>query len=552
MSKGTLYHTAKYAIELASMIKPGDDLEGWVQSKLNKAADYLQGAYNYEEYQKLNPYREELDSNTLSKHAQVVQKHIDEILARETALDDIDTKPGMMRILNKKVNEVEKELAKENRKAQENMQYEDMLMNKLDSAMQEYDSPEKKAQRDALMKQYLAKGGKVEKVPAGVKAYKGKELKPAYKKDNGTPITSPGSDESVEEGAPFDGKGILQRAVFNKWISAEEWFHLKDEWQDAARELEQRYSDWPDGEGFGSSDHNFAIRDLMTAVGYEFDDQDTSGRFVVIKQPEEIEKAGIKNARMKGEPVATEGGMPASIIKHKQKLAHMSDEELANRFKDFDEQRLRQMAWRHGYGKMSSHYWDRVQAGKQETTESVDHLGLPLKKEDSAVKEDAPFGTGMDLVRMAVMRKFISAEEYVNFAKELKAAGEEVANGPHYADWPDGEGFGSSDGNFAIRDLMSTAGYEFDDNDTSGRFVVTKMPEKLAKMGITNARMRQPELPLKKEQDSDGMQPADLKRLGQSVPKIYVHKNGKTILIPKSKHNEFLAKGWKKSALRAE
>mgnify|MGYP003325595905 FL=1 len=56
----------------------------------------------------------------------------------------------------------------------------------------------------------------------------------------------------------------------------------------------------------------------------------------------------------------------------------------------------------------------------------------------------------------------------------------------------------------------------------------------------------------KNEQDSDGMQPADLKRLGQSVPKIYVHKNGKTILIPKSKHNEFLAKGWKKSALRAE
>ncbi len=158
----------------------------------------------------------------------------------------------------------------------------------------------------------------------------------------------------------------------------------------------------------------------------------------------------------------------------------------------------------------------------------------------------------MDLVRMAVMRKFISAEEYVNFAKELKAAGEEVANGPHYADWPDGEGFGSSDGNFAIRDLMSTAGYDFDDKDTSGRFVVTKMPEKLAKMGITNVRMKQPELPIKKEQDSDGMQPADLKRLGQSVPKIYVHKNGKTILIPKSKHNEFLAKGWKKSTLRAE
>jgi hypothetical protein len=108
MSKSTLYTTAKYAIELASMIKKGDDLEGWVQSKLNKAADYLIGAYNYEEYQKLNPYREDLDSNTFAKHSQIVQKNIDEILSKETDVDDIDTKPGMMKILSKRVNEVEK------------------------------------------------------------------------------------------------------------------------------------------------------------------------------------------------------------------------------------------------------------------------------------------------------------------------------------------------------------------------------------------------------------------------------------------------------------
>ena len=116
MSKSTLYHTAKYAIELMQMIQKGDDLEGWVQSKLNKAADYLQGVYNYEEYQKLNPYREELDASLMQKHAQVVQKNIDEILSKETKLDDIDTKPGMMKILAKRVNEVEKEIAKETRK----------------------------------------------------------------------------------------------------------------------------------------------------------------------------------------------------------------------------------------------------------------------------------------------------------------------------------------------------------------------------------------------------------------------------------------------------
>ncbi len=119
MSKSTLYHTAKYAIELMDMIKPGDDLEGWVQSKLNKAADYLQGVYNYEEYQKLNPYREELDSSILQRHAGIVQKNIDEILSKETDLDDIDTKPGMMRILAKRVNEVEKQIAKETRKQSE-------------------------------------------------------------------------------------------------------------------------------------------------------------------------------------------------------------------------------------------------------------------------------------------------------------------------------------------------------------------------------------------------------------------------------------------------
>ena len=52
--------------------------------------------------------------------------------------------------------------------------------------------------------------------------------------------------------------------------------------------------------------------------------------------------------------------------------------------------------------------------------------------------------------------------------------------------------------------------------------------------------------------EANGVQPVDLKRIGASEPKIYVHKDGKTIMIPKSKHNEYLAKGWKQSGLRAE
>jgi hypothetical protein len=68
----------------------------------------------------------------------------------------------------------------------------------------------------------------------------------------------------------------------------------------------------------------------------------------------------------KNESVVAER-MPAQIIKNKQKLAYMSDRELANHLKDKDETTLRQMAWRHGYGKMSSHYWDRVQRGLADT-----------------------------------------------------------------------------------------------------------------------------------------------------------------------------------------
>jgi len=63
--------------------------------------------------------------------------------------------------------------------------------------------------------------------------------------------------------------------------------------------------------------------------------------------------------------------MPASIIKNKQRYANMTDKELADRFKDSDETTLRQMAWRHGYGKMSSYYWDRVQKGKAQTEDGV-------------------------------------------------------------------------------------------------------------------------------------------------------------------------------------
>ena len=146
MSKSQLYQTAKMSIELLDMINKGDDLEGWVQTKLNLAADYLQAVYHYEDYQKLSPYREELDSALVQRHAGVIQKHLDEILSKETETADVDTKPGMMRILKKRVNEVEKEIAKENRK---NTDEGDMEQDKSNPIAKPYlNKPEWKALHD--------------------------------------------------------------------------------------------------------------------------------------------------------------------------------------------------------------------------------------------------------------------------------------------------------------------------------------------------------------------------------------------------------------------
>lgn len=63
--------------------------------------------------------------------------------------------------------------------------------------------------------------------------------------------------------------------------------------------------------------------------------------------------------------VIKEAGMPSAVIKHKQKLAGMNDAELADHLKDKSDDELKQMAWRHGYGKSSLHYVNRVNKGKK-------------------------------------------------------------------------------------------------------------------------------------------------------------------------------------------
>jgi hypothetical protein len=52
MAKGELYNVVKNAKELFHMIQDGENLEGWVASKITKAADYINTVHDYMMYEK--------------------------------------------------------------------------------------------------------------------------------------------------------------------------------------------------------------------------------------------------------------------------------------------------------------------------------------------------------------------------------------------------------------------------------------------------------------------------------------------------------------------
>lgn len=54
MAKADCYKLAKYSAKLFKTIEEGEELDGWVQSKITKAADYISSVYHYLEYKKMS------------------------------------------------------------------------------------------------------------------------------------------------------------------------------------------------------------------------------------------------------------------------------------------------------------------------------------------------------------------------------------------------------------------------------------------------------------------------------------------------------------------
>ena len=101
-----------------------------------------------------------------------------------------------------------------------------------------------------------------------------------------------------------------------------------------------------------------------------------------------------------------EGGMPSSVIKSKQAREKMSPEDLHAHVKSLQakggpifggksvEHIAREMAWSHGHGKMSPHYWNRIKhlEPKNEEVEQVEEGKAPFDIKNKLRKLHGGFG----------------------------------------------------------------------------------------------------------------------------------------------------------------
>ena len=66
MARADLFKLAQYSFKLFKMINENQELEGWVQAKITKAADYIASVYHYMEYEmKVNEYGDAVENSDM-------------------------------------------------------------------------------------------------------------------------------------------------------------------------------------------------------------------------------------------------------------------------------------------------------------------------------------------------------------------------------------------------------------------------------------------------------------------------------------------------------
>lgn len=73
MAKADLYKLANYSLKLFKKMQDDDQLEGWVQAKITKAADYIASVYHYLEYEmEFSEYGAKLDNSEMYSESEKI------------------------------------------------------------------------------------------------------------------------------------------------------------------------------------------------------------------------------------------------------------------------------------------------------------------------------------------------------------------------------------------------------------------------------------------------------------------------------------------------
>jgi len=75
MARADLYKLAQYSAKLFKMIDENQELDGWVQSKITKASDYISSVYHYMEYENMAASRIESGPKDFEESLQQEIKH---------------------------------------------------------------------------------------------------------------------------------------------------------------------------------------------------------------------------------------------------------------------------------------------------------------------------------------------------------------------------------------------------------------------------------------------------------------------------------------------
>ena len=108
MARADLFKCAQYSFKLFKMIGEDQELEGWVQAKITKAADYIASVYHYMEYEmKISEYGSAIENSDmysesirrafaqkLTEAKVEAKKAKDEMKKKEKALDEEKSSTG--------------------------------------------------------------------------------------------------------------------------------------------------------------------------------------------------------------------------------------------------------------------------------------------------------------------------------------------------------------------------------------------------------------------------------------------------------------------------